>query len=205
MQWHRLDIIYFDHRHFLSFAHFSPILSDAKNGFWLIQKIFPNEKMLKNWNYRCKSWKCSIFFVYLQFSAKPKLGGDQLIATFQHKVDVDIEEKFQSIKQDNDKKRVNFVVSFSKKKIQLFEIWNYYSIISIRYKYLMVEFKNLKIIFEKSANFRVKHLCTMKKWAMRLRIPLKRYNWPNLNRRQIYGISIQTVYLNWRKKPHYMR
>lgn len=45
----------------------------------------------------------------MQFSAKPKLGGDQLIATFQHKVDSDIEEKFKSFKQDNDKKRANFV------------------------------------------------------------------------------------------------
>lgn len=49
---------------------------------------------------------------FFQFLAKPKLGGDQLISTFQHKIDVDIEEKFHLFKQENDKKRTNFVVSF---------------------------------------------------------------------------------------------
>ena len=47
----------------------------------------------------------------LQFLAKPKLGGDQLISTFQHKIDADIEEKFNSFKQENEKKRTNFIVS----------------------------------------------------------------------------------------------
>lgn len=43
---------------------------------------------------------------------KPKLGGDELTATFQRRIEESIEEKFNSFKVENDRKRNAFIVSF---------------------------------------------------------------------------------------------
>lgn len=53
-----------------------------------------------------------LIYVFKQFMAKPKLGGDDAARPFQQKLESESEEKFQMFKSENNRKRQEFIVSF---------------------------------------------------------------------------------------------
>lgn len=47
----------------------------------------------------------------IQFQKQPKLGGDEITKPFEDKLVEDFKIKYESFKQENDRKRKNFEVS----------------------------------------------------------------------------------------------
>lgn len=51
------------------------------------------------------------YFFSIQFSAKPKLGGDELASNFLKRIESSTTDKLQSFKAENERKRQAFIVS----------------------------------------------------------------------------------------------
>lgn len=55
----------------------------------------------------------NLFSFLNQFHGEKKLGGQELISDFQRKLETDIANKYNDFKQENDKKKKQFEVSFN--------------------------------------------------------------------------------------------